>query len=79
MSEARVDCDAALVRSSPHVDADGELSVADEVNANLSGSNAGNIRFALNNVSTSGIVSDTSLAPQAVVGSWMFALGWPTP
>ena len=37
-----------------------KISVADEVNAQLGGSNAGNIRFALNNVSTSGIVSSTA-------------------
>ena len=30
-------------------------------------------------LSTAGPVMDTSLAPQLVVGSWMFALGWPTP
>ena len=45
-----------------------KLSVADECNASLSGSVAGNIRFALNNVSTSGIVSDTSLAVQVAFG-----------
>ncbi len=45
-----------------------KLSVADECNASLSGSIAGNIRFALNNVSTSGIVSDTSLAVQVAFG-----------
>ena len=43
-----------------------KLSVADEVNAQLSGSNAGNIRFALNNVSTSGYVADTTLAVSVV-------------
>ena len=45
-----------------------KLSVADECNASLNGSIAGNIRFALNNVSTSGIVSDTSLAVQVAFG-----------
>ena len=45
-----------------------KLSVADECNANLSGSNAGNIRFALNNVSTSGIVSNIGLAVQVAFG-----------
>jgi predicted Zn-dependent protease len=45
-----------------------KLSVADECNASLGGSINGNIRFALNNVSTSGIVSDTSLAFRAVFG-----------
>jgi predicted Zn-dependent protease len=45
-----------------------KLSVADECNASLNGSNAGNIRFALNNVSTSGIVSDVSLAVQVAFG-----------
>ncbi len=45
-----------------------KLSVADECNAQLSGSNAGNIRFALNNVSTSGIVSDVSLGVQVAFG-----------
>ena len=41
---------------------------ADECTASLSGSVAGNIRFALNNVSTSGIVSDTGLAVQVAFG-----------
>ena len=45
-----------------------KLSVADECNASLGGSVEGNIRFALNNVSTSGIVSDTSLAVQVAFG-----------
>jgi predicted Zn-dependent protease len=45
-----------------------KLSVADECNASLNGSNSGNIRFALNNVSTSGIVSDISLAVQTSFG-----------
>ena len=45
-----------------------KISVADEVNAQLGGSNAGNIRFALNNVSTSGIVADTTLAVSVAFG-----------
>lgn len=45
-----------------------KLSVADECNASLNGSNAGNIRFALNNVSTSGIVSNIGLAVQVAFG-----------
>ena len=40
------------------------LSKADECTASLTGSIEGNIRFALNNVSTSGIVSNTDLAVQ---------------
>ena len=39
-----------------------KLSKADECTATLEGSVKGNARFALNNVSTSGIVSDTVLA-----------------
>ena len=38
------------------------LSKADECTAVLAGSINGNIRFALNNVSTSGIVDNTELA-----------------
>ena len=45
-----------------------KLSTADECTATLSGSIDGNIRFALNNVSTSGIVDDTSLAVQVAFG-----------
>jgi predicted Zn-dependent protease len=45
-----------------------KLSTADETNASLSGSIAGNIRFALNNVSTSGLVNDNSLAVQVAFG-----------
>ena len=45
-----------------------KLSVADECDASLNGSNAGNIRFALNNVSTSGIVSDITLAVSVAFG-----------
>ncbi len=44
------------------------LSKADECTASLSGSIQGNIRFALNNVSTSGIVDDTELAVQVAFG-----------
>ncbi|MGH8031088.1 MAG: TldD/PmbA family protein [Luteimonas sp.] len=44
------------------------LSKADECTATLTGSINGNIRFALNNVSTSGIVSDTNLAVQVAFG-----------
>ncbi len=44
------------------------LSKADECTAQLSGSIQGNIRFALNNVSTSGIVSNTELAVQVAYG-----------
>ncbi|MDP1026747.1 TldD/PmbA family protein [Sphingomonas sp. KR1UV-12] len=44
------------------------LSKADECTAQLSGSIDGNIRFALNNVSTSGIVSNTDLAVQVAFG-----------
>src|SRR3546814_2239194 len=45
-----------------------KLSVADEITATLTGSNAGNVRFALNNVSTSGVVSNTDLAVQVAFG-----------
>ena len=45
-----------------------KLSVADEVNAQLNGQTAGNIRFALNNVSTSGIVENVSLAVAVAFG-----------
>lgn len=44
------------------------LSTADECTAELSGSIEGNIRFALNNVSTSGVVSDTNLAVTVAFG-----------
>ena len=44
------------------------LSTADECTATLSGSTSGNIRFALNNVSTSGIVDDVQLAVQVAFG-----------
>ncbi|ALN80680.1 TldD/PmbA family protein [Lysobacter antibioticus] len=45
------------------------LSKADECTATLTGSIAGNIRFALNNVSTSGIVSNSNLAVQSAFGN----------
>lgn len=44
------------------------LSKADECTATMSGATEGNIRFALNNVSTSGIVTDTELAVQVAFG-----------
>ncbi|MGB3394642.1 MAG: TldD/PmbA family protein [Stenotrophomonas sp.] len=44
------------------------LSTADECSATLSGSIDGNIRFALNNVSTSGMVDNTELAVQVAFG-----------
>lgn len=44
------------------------LSKADECTATLTGGLNGNIRFALNNVSTSGIVSDADLAVQVAFG-----------
>lgn len=44
------------------------LSQADECTATLTGSVEGNIRFALNNVSTSGVVSDISLGVQVAFG-----------
>ena len=44
------------------------LSQADECTATLSGSNEGNIRFALNNVSTSGEVDDTELSVRVAFG-----------
>jgi predicted Zn-dependent protease len=45
-----------------------KLSKADECTASLNGSVNGNIRYALNAVSTSGIVSDTNLAVQVAFG-----------
>ena len=45
-----------------------KLSKADECTATLAGSINGNIRFALNNVSTSGIVSNIELAVQVAFG-----------
>src|SRR5690606_1528435 len=44
------------------------LSRADECTATLTGSIEGNIRFALNNVSTSGIVNNAELAVQVAFG-----------
>lgn len=44
------------------------LSKADECTATMSGATDGNIRFALNNVSTSGIVTDTELSVQVAFG-----------
>ena len=44
------------------------LSKADECSATLSGSANGNIRFALNNVSTSGMVNNAELAVQVAFG-----------
>ena len=44
------------------------FSKADECTAQLTGSTNGNIRFALNNVSTSGIVDNTELAVQVAFG-----------
>jgi len=45
-----------------------ELSEADECECNLSGSNEGNIRYARNTVTTSGEVSDITLAVQSSFG-----------
>ncbi|HJW46117.1 MAG TPA: metallopeptidase TldD-related protein, partial [Lysobacter sp.] len=45
-----------------------KLSKADECTATLTGSNQGNVRFALNNVTTSGIVSNVDLAVQVAFG-----------
>ncbi|MBB6227502.1 putative Zn-dependent protease [Polymorphobacter multimanifer] len=45
-----------------------KLSKADECTAVMAGSTDGNIRFALNNVSTSGIVNDTELAVTVAYG-----------
>ncbi|MDQ3205031.1 MAG: TldD/PmbA family protein [Pseudomonadota bacterium] len=44
------------------------LCKADECTATLQGSVDGNIRFALNNISTSGVVSNTDLAVQVAFG-----------
>ena len=44
------------------------LSKADECTATLDGSIEGNIRYALNNVSTSGIVSNAELQVQVAYG-----------
>ena len=45
-----------------------KLSAADECTANLDGSIEGNVRFALNDISTSGIISDTVLTVTAGFG-----------
>jgi predicted Zn-dependent protease len=45
-----------------------KLSKADEITAILTGTNTGNVRFALNNVSTSGLVLDTALAVTVAFG-----------
>jgi predicted Zn-dependent protease len=45
-----------------------KLSTADECTAQLTGSIDGNIRFALNNISTSGVVDNTDLAVQVAFG-----------
>jgi len=45
-----------------------KLSKADECTATLQGSVEGNVRFALNNISTSGIVSDAVLAISSAFG-----------
>ena len=45
-----------------------KLSRADECTAQLSGSNGGNVRYALNNVSTSGYISDADLVVQVAFG-----------
>ncbi|WP_033920063.1 TldD/PmbA family protein [Sphingomonas sp. 37zxx] len=44
------------------------LATADQCTAQLTGSVEGNIRFALNNVSTSGIISNTDLSVQVAFG-----------
>ena len=44
------------------------LSKADECTARLAGGVNGNVRFALNNVTTSGVVSDASLEVQVAYG-----------
>jgi predicted Zn-dependent protease len=44
------------------------LSTADECTAQLAGTIDGNIRFALNNVSTSGVISNTELSVQVAFG-----------
>ena len=45
-----------------------KFSKADECTAQLTGSNGGNVRYALNNVSTSGYVSDADLVVQVAFG-----------
>ena len=46
-----------------------KLSKADQCTAQLTGNINGNIRFALNDISTSGIVDDTELAVEVAYGS----------
>ena len=46
-----------------------KLSKADQCTAQLAGSVDGNIRFALNNISTSGIVDNTELAVEVAFGN----------
>ena len=45
-----------------------KMSKADECTAQLTGSVDGNVRYALNSVSTSGIVNNTDLAVQVAFG-----------
>lgn len=45
-----------------------KLSTADECSASLSGSINGNVRFALNNISTSGVVDNTELSVMVAFG-----------
>ena len=44
------------------------LSTADQISAQLSGGISGNVRFARNDISTSGIVDDTELGVQVSFG-----------
>jgi len=44
------------------------LSTADECTATLTGAIEGNVRFALNNISTSGVISNTDLGVQVAFG-----------
>jgi predicted Zn-dependent protease len=46
-----------------------KLSKADEITATLAGSQAGNIRFALNNITTSGMISNLDLAVTSSYGA----------
>jgi len=46
-----------------------KLSKADQCTAQLTGNTNGNIRFALNDISTSGIVDDTELAVEVAFGN----------
>ena len=45
-----------------------KMSVADECTASLNGGKQGNVRFARNDISTSGLVDDTSLGVQVAFG-----------